>query len=86
MEDLKARETYYASLLNIIDVQKAKEEKEKKEQEEPVNEAGPSNETEEKVETTDLKKKIQEEVKGKSVSSFLEMSALDFLKQLGFIK
>ena len=85
LNDLKARETYYASILNTIDVQKAKEEKEKKEQE-MVNEAGPSNETEERAETTDLKKKIQEEVKGKSVSSFLEMSALDFLKQLGFIK
>lgn len=86
LNDLKARDIYYTTLLNIIEEQESKEKEEeaKKKEEEPVNEAGPSNE--EKTETTDLKKKIQEEVKGKSVSSFLDMSALDFLKQLGFIK
>lgn len=77
LKDLNARDVYYTTLLNIVEEAEVKEEKvdeKKKKEDEPVNEAGPSNEFENK-----------EEVK-KRAYMLLGMSAFDFLKQLGFVK
>ena len=79
LNDLNSRLKYYNTLYNLIKAQEDVEKEQKKEQEE-VNEGGPSDKE------FNLKEKIQEEVKKKPAASLLEMSALDFLKQLGFIK